>query len=242
MPIPFLAPDDEVTAFPAVGDALSEPNGLLMAGGSLSPKRLLNAYRQGIFPWYEEGEPILWWSPDPRCVIMPNRIRITRSLKKTLRNSEYEVTENLAYREVMRQCGAPRAGSSGTWITEEMIEAYCTLNRYGLARSIEVWIDSQLAGGLYGIALGRVFIGESMFSRQRDASKIALVHLAQSGNYDLIDCQLENPHLTSMGAESMSRSDYLLLLQKLGDLESEAFTTTAISDAGIVEKKLGSER
>jgi len=231
MPIPFLAPDDEITAFPAVSDALAEPNGLLMAGGSLSPQRLLNAYRQGIFPWYEEGEPILWWSPDPRCVIIPSRIRITRSLKKTLRGDHYEVTENLAYREVMKQCGAPRANSNGTWITEEMIEAYCTLKRYGLAQSIEVWMDNQLAGGLYGIALGRVFIGESMFSRRRDASKIALAHLAQCGKYDLIDCQLENPHLISMGAESITRSDYLLLLQKLGDLDKDVFSTDASRDA-----------
>ncbi len=230
MPIPFLAPDDEVTAFPAVADALEEPNGLLMAGGSLSPQRLLNAYQQGIFPWYEEGEPILWWSPDPRCVIAPERIRITRSLKKTLRGNHYEITENLAYREVMNQCGAPRANSSGTWVTDEMIEAYCTLNRYGIAKSIEVWMDSQLAGGLYGIELGEVFVGESMFSRQRDASKIALVHLAQCGKYKLIDCQLENPHLLSMGAESISRSDYLMLLQNLGALEKSGFSTDALRE------------
>lgn len=225
MPIPFLAPNDEITAFPAVADALDEPNGLLMAGGSLSPQRLLDAYRKGIFPWYEEGEPILWWSPNPRCVIVPDRIRVTRSMKKTLRGNHFEVTENLAYREVMKLCGAPRANSSGTWITEEMIDAYCTLNRYGLAQSIEVWMNNQLAGGLYGIALGQVFIGESMFSRERDASKIALIHLARSGKYKLIDCQLENPHLLSMGAENISRSDYLLLLDKLGDTDAEIFTT-----------------
>jgi len=242
MPIPFLAPDDEITDFPEVGTALQEPDGLLMAGGNLSPGRLLSAYRSGIFPWYEEGEPILWWSPDPRCVIWPQNIRITKSLAKTIRSEKYEVTDNLAYREVMKQCGAPRANSNGTWVTDEMIEAYCKLHDYGFARSLEVWMGPRLVGGLYGIEMGSIFIGESMFSRESDASKVALVHLAQSGKYDLIDCQLENPHLTSMGAESMSRSDYLLLLQKLGDLESEAFTTTAISDAGIVEKKLGSER
>ena len=236
MPIPFLAPDDELTAFPAVSDALEEPNGLLMAGGSLSPQRLLNAYRQGIFPWYEEGEPILWWSPNPRCVISPKRIRITRSLKKTLRGDHFEVTENLAYREVMKQCGAPRANSNGTWITDEMIDAYCTLKRYGLAQSIEVWMDNQLAGGLYGIALGRVFVGESMFSRRRDASKIALVHLARSGKYDLIDCQLENPHLLSMGAESITRHDYLLLLQNLGDLDKDVFSTDAVRRAEAAAK------
>jgi leucyl/phenylalanyl-tRNA--protein transferase len=236
MPIPFLAPDDEITAFPAVDEALEEPNGLLMAGGSLSPQRLLSAYQQGIFPWYEEGEPILWWSPDPRCIIVPERIRITRSLKKTLRGNHYEITENTAYRDVMKQCGAPRANSSGTWVTEEMIDAYCALNRYGLATSVEVWMNNQLAGGLYGIALGEVFIGESMFSRQRDASKIALVHLAQCDKYKLIDCQLENPHLLSMGAESISRSDYLALLQSLGARNNDVFSTEALRENQAIAK------
>ena len=224
MPIPFLAPDDELTPFPDVADALAEPNGLLMAGGNLAPRRLLSAYRAGVFPWYEAGEPILWWSPDPRCVIWPERIRVTRSLAKTIRGGRYEVTENLAYREVMRLCGAPRPGSSGTWITDEMVEAYCTLARYGLARSLEVWMNHRLVGGLYGISLGRVFVGESMFSLERDASKVALVHLARSGRYRLIDCQLETPHLTRMGATSISRAHYVHLLAEFGDLGGEVFT------------------
>ena len=221
MPIPFLAPDDESTPFPAVESALAEPNGLLMAGGNLAPSRLLAAYRAGVFPWYEAGEPVLWWSPDPRCVIWPEQLRVSRSLSKTIRNGPYEVSENLAYREVMEQCGAPRAGSSGTWITGEMLEAYCTLHRHGLARSVEVWMDGRLVGGLYGIALGRVFIGESMFSRERDASKVALAHLARSERYRLIDCQLETAHLSSMGATCIDRARYIRLLNEFGDHSSD---------------------
>ena len=228
MPIPFLAPNDELTAFPKVSDALTEPNGLLMAGGNLSPQRLLSAYRSGIFPWFEAGEPILWWSPDPRCVIWPHRLRISRSLRKTIRSGRFEVTENFAYRAVMQQCGEPRSGSTGTWVTDEMIEAYCALHRYGVARSLEVWMGHRLVGGLYGIALGRVFIGESMFSRETDASKTALAHLAQSGKYKLIDCQLENPHLNSLGAETISRNHYVKLLQEFGDLHCDLFSTEAI--------------
>ncbi|MBX2839288.1 MAG: leucyl/phenylalanyl-tRNA--protein transferase [Gammaproteobacteria bacterium] len=220
MPIPFIAPNDEQTPFPAVSDALQEPNGLLMAGGSLSPARLLGAYSQGIFPWYEEDDPILWWSPDPRCILLPKDIRITRSLGKTIRSGRFEITENLAYGEVMKQCGAPRASSQGTWVTQAMIDAYCTLNKMGLARSLEVWMGHKLVGGLYGIVLGRVFIGESMFSRERDASKTAMVHLAQSGKYDVIDCQLETDHLCSMGAMSVRRQHYIELLNQHGQLDN----------------------
>lgn len=227
MPIPFLAPDDELTPFPDVSSALTEPDGLLMAGGNLAPRRLVAAYRAGVFPWYEAGEPILWWSPDPRCVIWPDDLRVTRSLAKTIRSGRYEVTENLAYREVMKQCGAPRPGSSGTWITDEMIEAYCTLNRYGLARSLEVWMGHRLVGGLYGIALGRIFVGESMFSHERDASKVALAHLAGSGRYRLVDCQLETPHLASMGATTISRAHYIRLLAEFGDLEADVLSDAA---------------
>lgn len=249
MPIPFLAPDDETTPFPDVTSALTEPNGLLMAGGNLAPRRLLAAYRTGVFPWYEAGEPILWWSPDPRCVIWPKRLRVTRSLAKTIRSGRYEVTENLAYREVMEQCGAPRPGSTGTWITDEMIEAYCTLAGHGLARSIEIWMERRLVGGLYGIALGRVFVGESMFSRERDASKVALAHLAASGRYRLIDCQLETPHLASMGATRISRAHYGRLLVELGDLSGEVLTAADTSlraaagaDAGMGRVRAGQGR
>lgn len=224
MPIPFLAPDDDVTPFPSVCTALSEPNGLLMAGGNLSPRRLLAAYRAGVFPWYEAGEPILWWSPDPRCVIWVDDIRVTRSLARTIRSERFEITENLAYREVMKQCGAPRKGSSGTWVTDEMISAYCQLNKLGVARSLEVWQGHKLVGGLYGIQMGRVFVGESMFSTERDASKVALVHLARSGRYSLIDCQLETPHLSSMGALSIKREHYIHLLNEYGEFAVDPIT------------------
>jgi len=236
MPIPFIAPDDEHTPFPDVGDALDEPNGLLMAGGSLSARRLVNAYCCGIFPWYEEGEPILWWSPDPRCIIWPENIRVTRSLSKTIRSGKYEVTDNLAYREVMKQCGAPRAHSSGTWVTNDMIEAYCKLHEFGFARSLEVWMGPRLVGGLYGIELGSVFIGESMFSREPDASKVALAHLAQCGKYDLIDCQLENPHLVSMGAQNISRERYIDYLQRYGNLDKAVFSTEQIRTSETADK------
>lgn len=217
MPIPFLAPDDDTTPFPSVSTALGEPNGLLMAGGNLNPKRLIAAYQRGIFPWFEDGEPILWWSPDPRCVIYPEKIRVTRSLRKTVRSNKFEVTENLEYKDVMLQCAAPRRSSTGTWVTENMIDAYCQLNELGVARSVEVRIENRLVGGLYGIQMGKVFIGESMFSNERDASKVALVHLAQCGKYQLIDCQLETDHLLSMGAESITRQRYLELLTELSD-------------------------
>ncbi|NND91606.1 MAG: leucyl/phenylalanyl-tRNA--protein transferase [Granulosicoccus sp.] len=229
MPIPFLAPDDDVTPFPSVRTALSEPNGLLMAGGNLNPERLLSAYKAGIFPWYESEEPILWWSPDPRCIIWPEELRITRSLRKTINGAHFEITENKAYRDVMRQCAAPRKGSSGTWVTDEMIDAYCELNSMGVARSVEVWLAEQLVGGLYGIQLGRVFVGESMFSRERDASKVALAHLAQCGRYSLIDCQLETPHLVSMGATTIRREHYIHLLQEYGKSADEHIRYAPVS-------------
>ncbi|MFT4729599.1 MAG: leucyl/phenylalanyl-tRNA--protein transferase [Granulosicoccus sp.] len=217
MPIPFLAHDDDVTPFPSVCTALSEPNGLLMAGGNLSSRRLIDAYRQGVFPWFEAGEPILWWSPDPRCVIRADDIRITRSLSKTMRNGTFHITENQSYREVMTRCAAPRAGSTGTWVTDDMVDAYCRLNKMGVAHSIEIWQGETLVGGLYGIQMGRVFIGESMFSIARDASKVALVHLAQCEKYQLIDCQLETAHLNSMGAVCIKRENYIELLNELGN-------------------------
>jgi len=226
MPIPFIAPDDEQTPFPDVGDALREPNGLLMAGGNLSVQRLVDAYCHGVFPWYEAGEPILWWSPDPRCILRAENVHVSKSLHKTIKSGRYEVTENLAYREVMKQCGAPRAGSSGTWVTTDMIEAYCELNTLGIAKSLEVWQGHRLVGGLYGIDLGEVFVGESMFSRERDASKTAFVHLAQMGRYSVIDCQLETPHLRSLGAETISRREYITLLNALGKQPSDIVPTT----------------
>ena len=230
MPIPYLAHDDDVTPFPSVSTALSEPNGLLMAGGNLSPSRLIAAYKNGVFPWYEAGEPILWWSPDPRCVIFPDDIRITRSLNKTIRNSEFLIKENTAFRDVMNACAAPRRNSNGTWVTSDMINAYCRLNEMGIAHSVEVWRDDELVGGLYGIKLGHVFIGESMFSRQSNVSKIALVHLAKSDDIHLIDCQLETAHLNSMGATCIKRERYIELLNTLGDLDTDPLHTMRVSD------------
>lgn len=213
--IPWLTSD---SPFPPVDTALKRPNGLLAAGGDLSPKRLTAAYRNGIFPWYGAGEPILWWSPDPRMVLFPADLKVSRSLAKALRNRDYRVRFDCAFREVMEACAAPRPGQDGTWITQEMMQAYCELHRRGLAHSVETWIGGELAGGLYGVALGRVFFGESMFSRERDASKIALVHLVwqlQRRQFGLIDCQMSTPHLASLGAREMPRREFTRRVEEL---------------------------
>ncbi|MDR2000016.1 MAG: leucyl/phenylalanyl-tRNA--protein transferase [Zoogloeaceae bacterium] len=214
--IPWLPPEP---VFPPVEQALAEPNGLLAAGGDLSPARLLAAYRRGIFPWYSAGEPILWWSPDPRMALFPAELKISRSLAKALRNKPYEVTFDTAFGQVMAACAAAsRPGQHGTWITAEMQSAYGKLHELGYTHSVEVWLDGRLAGGLYGMALGRAFYGESMFSRQADASKIALVHLCrhlQSQGFGIIDCQMETAHLASLGARPIPRSDFIALLDQL---------------------------
>lgn len=204
--------------FPPVTQALRSPNGLLAAGGDLSATRLLEAYRHGIFPWFSEGEPILWWSPDPRMVLFPGEFKLSHSLRKTLRKGDHEVRTDTAFEQVMRACAAPRAGANGTWIHEEMIAAYCELHRLGYAHSIETWMDGQLAGGLYGMALGRMFYGESMFSRRTDASKIALTHLAaqlKRWDFGMIDCQMNTPHLASLGAREIPRKEFIARLQEL---------------------------
>lgn len=203
--------------FPPVDRALREPDGLLAASLDLSPARVLEAYRHGIFPWYSEGQPVLWWSPDPRMVLVPDEVRITRSMLKVLRNRPYEIRCDTAFETVMRSCAAPRDGQAGTWISEEMIAAYCALHARGHAHCVETWIDGRLAGGLYGMAIGRMFYGESMFSLERDASKIALVHLARylaSLNFALIDCQMNTSHLASMGAREVARSDFCRTLAR----------------------------
>ncbi len=209
----WLDPNDPHADFPPVERALRDPDGLLAAGGDLSPQRLLRAYRRGIFPWYEKGQPILWWSPDPRAVLFPDRLRISRSLRKTLRNKPYRVTFDTAFAAVVTACAAPRRGATGTWITPEMRDAYCALHAQGHAHSVEVWWpDGELVGGLYGILLPRVFSGESMFARRSDMSKVALVHLAQwlrERDVPLIDCQLPNPHLMRLGAETMPRERFV---------------------------------
>lgn len=208
--IPWLPPEP---VFPPASQALAAPNGLLAAGGDLSPQRLLAAYRQGIFPWYSAGEPILWWSPDPRMVLFPEEMRITRSLAKTLRNGDYAVKLDTAFEQVIAACATtPRQGQSGTWITAEMQAAYCRLHRLGHAHSVETWRKGRLVGGLYGVAIGRVFCGESMFSHATDASKIALAHLCRflaARGFGIIDCQMHTPHLASLGARPIPRSEYL---------------------------------
>ena len=211
--ITWLNPLDPTQPFPPVETAFEEPNGLLAAGGSLHPVRLLNAYRHGIFPWFEDGQPILWWSPDPRAVFDTREIKMSRSLKKTLRNVPFTVTYDNAFAEVIRACAEPRHYADGTWITQEMINAYIELHRLGHAHSVEVWNNQgQLVGGLYGIQLKTLFCGESMFSRERDMSKVALVYLAEwleAKGIHTIDCQLPNDHLLSLGAKPVSRQDFV---------------------------------
>ena len=214
---PFLlAPHSSPGAFPDPELALDTPNGLLATGGDLGPLRLLCAYRRGIFPWFSEGQPILWWSPDPRAVLWPEALRINRTLRRTLRRATFTVTADTAFDRVVSGCAAPRAGQDGTWITRSMAAAYGRLHRAGHAHSIECWRGADLAGGLYGIAIGRVFFGESMFSRAPDASKVALVHLCTLG-FGLIDCQLPNPHLARLGAVEVDRQRFLALLDALCD-------------------------
>ncbi len=205
-------------SFPAVTQALRSPNGLLAAGGDLTTVRLLEAYRHGIFPWFSEGEPILWWSPDPRMVLFPEEFKVSHSLRKVLRNGLHEVRFDSRFEQVMRACAAPREGANGTWIHEEMIAAYCELHRLGYAHSVETWMDGELVGGLYGMALGRMFYGESMFSQRSNASKIALAHLAaqlKRWNFGMIDCQMNTPHLASLGAREIPRNEFIARLQDL---------------------------
>ncbi len=232
--IPWL-PSEPV--FPPLETALAEPNGLLAAGGDLSPHRLLAAYSRGIFPWYSKGEPILWWSPDPRMVLFPDEIRISRSLAKTLRNKPYEVRLDTAFTDVMAACAtAPREGQAGTWITREMRAAYERLHALGFAHSVETWIDGKLAGGLYGVAIGRAFFGESMFSRATDASKIALAHLGaqlRRLGFGIIDCQMETAHLASLGARPIPRAEFRALLDRLvvDNVEPGRWPADAVADA-----------
>lgn len=212
------------TPFPPPDQALTEPDGLLAVGGDLSVQRLLNAYSQGIFPWFGKGEPVLWWSPDPRMVLYPDELQVSRSLAKTLKSGKlqtkaYEVHFDTAFVEVMQACStAARPEQDGTWITGSMIAAYTHLHQAGYAHSAETWIDGQLAGGLYGVAIGRMFYGESMFHNVTDASKVAFVRLVQelaARGFGLIDCQMKTAHLASFGAREIPRKDFLQQLEKL---------------------------
>ena len=207
--------DQDLLDFPDPAHALDQPNGLLAVGGDLKPERLINAYRSGIFPWYEKDQPILWWSPDPRSVLLPDWLHTSRSLNKILKQGHFCVTYNQQFNRVIQACGDPRACSSDTWITEQMLNAYNELHRLGYAHSVEVWQDNILVGGLYGIAMGRVFFGESMFSLRANASKVGFSHLVKklkSLGFQLIDCQVHSEHLASLGAKEIPRTRFLQLL------------------------------
>ena len=213
--IPWLAAHDP---FPSLALALREPNGLLAAGGDLSTQRLLEAYRGGIFPWFNPGDPILWWSPDPRMVLLPSEFKLSRSLHKTLKKRAYEIRIDTVFQTVMQNCAAPREDQAGTWIGPQIITAYTQLHQLGIAHSIETWRDGELVGGLYGLAIGRMFYGESMFSRATDASKIALAHLVQQlerWDFGMIDCQMNTAHLASLGAREIPRAEFIQRLGKL---------------------------
>lgn len=213
--IPWLTPE---SPFPPLHTALTQPNGLLAVGADLSPQRLIQAYSSGIFPWFNAGEPIFWWSPDPRTVLFPRELKVSRSLRKTVKKGNYQIRIDSAFDQVMQACAAPRNGRAGTWIHEEMITAYATLHQMGFAHSVETWIDGELMGGLYGVALGKMFFGESMFSRISDASKIAFVHLVRQllhRGFEMIDCQMKTAHLTSLGAREISRKEFSQKLKVL---------------------------
>jgi len=208
----WLSPLSPVDAFPSPDQALVEPNGLLAAGGDLSPERLLAAYSRGIFPWFEEGQPILWWSPDPRAVLWLDALHISRSLRRSIAKRGFTFRVDTAFKRVVAACAEPRRYGGGTWITAEMAEAYGQLHEQGFAHSFETWVGDTLVGGLYGVTVGRLFFGESMFTRATDASKVALAHAAQflrSKGIDLVDCQVASAHTVTLGAIDMPRKQFL---------------------------------
>jgi leucyl/phenylalanyl-tRNA---protein transferase len=212
--VPWLDPRLPIH-FPPTSEALENPNGLLAAGGQLTTEWLVNSYARGIFPWFNEGEPILWWSPAPRAVLFPENFRINRSFRKFLNRSNCRITVDQRFREVMQACAEPRRGQPGTWISKAMLHAYCELNEAGLAHSYECWDeDDVMVGGLYGVALGEVFYGESMFRRSNYASKLCLKAVVDSGCYRMIDCQMKTSHLMSMGAEEIARDSFEALLRQ----------------------------
>ena len=221
MTAPYLLSNSNKTDFPDVELALREPDGLLAVGGDLSVERLIAAYQQAIFPWYSEGQPVLWWSPDPRMVLKPEDIKVSRSLAKKIRTKDFKITFDQHFHSVISACSKPRlekgAQQSETWILGEMIEAYVKLHEAGYAHSVECWQENKLVGGLYGIAIGKVFFGESMFSRVSDASKVAFVFLSQQleqWGFKLIDCQVYTSHLESLGASMIPRKQFVTLLQQ----------------------------
>ena len=219
LPTGKVAALDKDTPFPPINEALVEPNGLLAIGGDLSSDRLLTAYRSGIFPWFSEGEPVLWWSPNPRMVLFPQDFKVSKSLAKRLKKNDYEVRFNTSFRQVMETCANTyRPDQDGTWITSDIIDAYCELHRLGYAHSAETWIDNTLVGGLYGVLINKMFYGESMFHHITDASKIAFAHMVEylkNKNVGMIDCQMNTQHLASLGAQEISRADFIDQLKKL---------------------------
>lgn len=225
MTAPYWLSADSSSSFPDVSLALNEPDGLLAIGGDLTVNRLVTAYRSGIFPWYSDDQPILWWSPDPRSILLIDELHIPKSLKKTLRQKRFSVTTDHAFEQVINACSQPREGNPGTWITDEMQQAYIRLHQAGKAHSVECWLDGQLVGGLYGVALGKVFFGESMFSHVTDASKVAFVLFVQQlkrWDFYLIDCQIQSAHLDRFGANSISRNRFIELLSDYREQQPSA--------------------
>jgi leucyl/phenylalanyl-tRNA--protein transferase len=219
--------DEPTFNFPAIESALKEPNGLLAAGGDLKPERLTEAYRLGIFPWYERGQPILCWPPDPKIVLFPEDLIVTSSLRKFIRKQQYTISMDRDFLQVINACSGQRTNSDGTWITEELKRSYCQLHSMGVAHSVEVWHQNELVGGLYGLALGQMFFGESMFSHESNTSKLALVFLVKQlkiWNYRLIDCQVSSAHLESLGAKEISRHRFKRYLNE--HLDSPGITGT----------------
>jgi len=220
----YIQPFDELDSFPPLEKAMTYPNGLLAIGGDLSAQRLLHAYQRGIFPWFSENEMIHWWSPDPRMVLYPDEFHMSRSLKKSIRKNAFEFSIDQAFESVIQACSEPRNKQQGTWITKEMQQAYIGLHKMGKAHSLEIWKENQLVGGLYGIAIGRVFFGESMFSRVTDASKaafLALCRILDTSGFELIDCQVYSEHLETLGAREIDRSLFEKQLQQYCTEESE---------------------
>ena len=216
----WISHHDTSYAFPPVEYALTEPNGLLAAGGDLAPKRLINAYSQGIFPWYSEDQPILWWSPNPRAVVLPENLHVSRSLRKKMRQNAFTITLDKHFEDVLIHCALPRDDQDGTWITEEMHKAYMHLHKIGVAHSVEAWQGNVLVGGLYGLGIGQVFFGESMFSMVPNASKVAFAYLVKQlelWGYKLIDCQVSSNHLASLGAVDIPRDQFIQYLSQCVD-------------------------
>ncbi len=213
--IALIEPNAPVSSFPHSSKARQYPDGLLAAGGDLSIERLVYAYQRGIFPWYSEGDPILWWSPNPRCVLFPKSFHISKSFKKTLKKHNYQITQNTVFEQVINRCALSKRNQDGTWINDEMIQAYTELFYSGFAHSVEIWDGVELVGGLYGIKIGKVFFGESMFSIANDTSKIAFHFLSNQQDIKLIDCQVKSDHMISMGAKEIPRTVFENHLKQL---------------------------